>query len=107
MAELKQAIVQTGGKQYRVAPGEVLRVEKLDGTVGGAIALDHVLLIGEGEKAKIGQPFISGAKVRATITAHGRGPKVVVYKFRRRKNYRVRRGHRQDFTEIRIDGIDG
>lgn len=107
MSSFNQAIVRTGGKQYRVEPGAVLRVEKLDGDVGGSIELPEVLLLGSGAEARIGKPLVDGAKVTGTITAHGRGPKLVVYKFRRRKNYRRKNGHRQDYTEIKIDAITG
>ena len=107
MSSFNQAIVRTGGKQYRVEPGAVLRVEKLDGDVGGSIELPEVLLLGSGAEALIGRPLVDGAKVTGTITAHGRGPKLVVYKFRRRKNYRRKNGHRQAFTEIKIDAITG
>jgi large subunit ribosomal protein L21 len=107
MSSFNQAIVRTGGKQYRVEPGAVLRVEKLGGDVGGSIELPEVLLLGSGADARIGQPLVEGAKVTGTITAHGRGPKLVVYKFRRRKNYRRKNGHRQDYTEIKIDAITG
>lgn len=107
MSSFNQAIVRTGGKQYRVEPGAVLRVEKLEGEVGGSIELPEVLLLGSGEQARVGKPLVDGAKVTGTITAHGRGPKLVVYKFRRRKNYRRKMGHRQAFTEIKIDAITG
>jgi large subunit ribosomal protein L21 len=107
MSSFNQAIVRTGGKQYRVEPGAVLRVEKLEGDVGGSIELPEVLLLGSGAEARVGQPLVPGAKVTGTITAHGRGPKLVVYKFRRRKNYRRKNGHRQAYTEIKIDSITG
>lgn len=107
MPSFEQAIVRTGGKQYRVEPGAVLRVEKIDGDVGSAIELPEVLLVGKGAAAKVGTPLVKGASVKGTITAHGRGPKLIVYKFRRRKNYRKRAGHRQAYTEIKIDEIAG
>lgn len=107
MSTFDQAIVRTGGKQYRVEPGAVLRVEKLSGDVGSELELSDVLLLGRGADAKIGLPLIEGAKVKATITAHGRGAKVIVYKFRRRKNYRRKQGHRQAYTEIKIGEISG
>jgi large subunit ribosomal protein L21 len=107
MSSFNQAIVRTGGKQYRVEPGAVLRVEKLEGDVGGAIELPEVLLLGNGAEARIGKPLVEGAKVTGTITAHGRGAKLIVYKFRRRKNYRRKNGHRQAYTEIKIDAITG
>jgi len=107
MATFEQAILKTGGKQYRVQPGTVLRVEKLDGEVGEEVQFGEVLLLGQGSDAKVGTPLVRGAKVTGTITAHGRGPKVVVYKFKRRKNYRRKQGHRQAFTEVRVDAITG
>lgn len=107
MSTFDQAIVRTGGKQYRVEPGEVLRVEKLDGEVGGTVELDEVLLLGKGAEAQVGKPLVEGAKVTGTITAQGRGAKVIVYKFRRRKNYRRKQGHRQAYTEIKINEITG
>ncbi len=107
MSSFTQAIVRTGGKQYRVEPGAVLRVEKIEGEVGGTIELPDVLLLGTGSDAQIGTPLVSGAKVTGTITAHGRGAKLIVYKFRRRKNYRRKQGHRQAYTEIKIDEITG
>jgi len=107
MPSFNQAIVRTGGKQYRVEPGAVLRVEKLAGEVGGQVELPEVLLLGTGTDAQIGTPLVAGATVKGTITAHGRGPKLIVYKFRRRKNYRRKMGHRQAYTEIKIDEITG
>ncbi|TPV93691.1 MAG: 50S ribosomal protein L21 [Myxococcales bacterium FL481] len=101
----QQAIIRTGGKQYRVAPGSILRVEKLPGEVASTIAFDEVLLVGTGEDVKIGTPQVAGAKVSAEIVAHGRGPKLVVYKFRRRKQYRRKNGHRQPYTEIKVTEI--
>lgn len=102
-----QAIIKTGGKQYRVASGDVLRVEKLSGDVGSTIEFDQVLLLGKGDAVKVGTPLVDGAKVTATVKAHGKGKKVIVYKFRRRKNYRRKRGHRQPFTQIEITKIAG
>ena len=101
----EQAIVRTGGKQYRVEPGQLLRVEKLEADIGATVELSEVLLVGKGDAAKIGTPFVAGAKVKGTVTAHGRGPKLIIYKFKRRKNQRKRAGHRQPFTEIKIDEI--
>lgn len=103
----EQAIIRTGGKQYRVAPGDVLRVEKLTGDVGSKIEFDDVLLVGSGDGVKVGTPVVQGAKVTAEITDHGRGKKLIVYKFRRRKNYRRKQGHRQAYTEIKVTGIKG
>lgn len=99
------AIVATGGKQYRVTEGEKLRVEKLTAEAGDTIELDKVLLVGEGEEVKIGAPYVEGAKVTATVAANGRGDKVKIIKFRRRKHHRKQMGHRQSYTEIEITGI--
>lgn len=101
------AIIKTGGKQYRVKNGETLRVEKLEGEPGAKIEFDEVLLVGEGDAVKIGTPNLSGAKVTGEIVRQGKGPKLIVYKYRRRKNYRRKNGHRQPFTEIKITGVAG
>jgi large subunit ribosomal protein L21 len=101
------AVIKTGGKQYRVAQGEKLRVEKLLGNVGDSITLDEVLLVGSGEGIKVGAPTVSGAKVQAKIVAQDRGEKIIIFKFRRRKNYRRKTGHRQPFTALEITGITG
>jgi large subunit ribosomal protein L21 len=98
------AVIKTGGKQYRVTEGDRLRVEKLPGDVGASLTFDEVLMLG-GEKVSIGTPLVSGAKVTATIVAQDRDKKIIVFKFRRRKNYRRKRGHRQPFTEIKITGV--
>jgi len=101
------AVVRTGGKQIRMQPGESVRVEKLPGGVGDTIELDDVLLVGGEESAlKIGTPSVEGAKVVGTITAQGRGPKITIFKMKRRKGYRRKYGHRQDYTEIRVDKIE-
>ena len=100
-----QAIIKTGGKQYRVAVGDKLRIEKLDTEVGAAIEFNEILLVGRGADAKIGTPIVDGAKVSGLIKSHGRGKKLIIYKFRRRKNYRRKNGHRQAFTEVEITGI--
>jgi large subunit ribosomal protein L21 len=99
------AVIKTGGKQYRVAPGEKIKVEQIPADVGAEITLDQVLLVGEGEAVKIGAPVVAGASVKATVVSHGRHDKVKIFKMRRRKHYQKHQGHRQDFTEIRIDGI--
>ena len=98
------AVIKTGGKQYRVAEGQKLRVEKLPGAIGEKVTFAEVLLVG-GDTPKIGQPLVSGATVAAEITAHDRGKKLIVFKFRRRKNYRRKAGHRQPYTELKITGI--
>ena len=99
------AVIVTGGKQYRVMQGETLRVEKLDVAEGSSIDLDQVLLVGSGEGVKVGTPTVDGAKVTATVKAHGRGEKIRIIKFRRRKHHRKQMGHRQHYTEIEITGI--
>jgi large subunit ribosomal protein L21 len=100
------AVFKTGGKQYRVAQGDQLRVEKLPGNVGDAVTFDQVLLLG-GEALKVGKPIVGGAKVEAKIVAQGLDKKLVVFKFRRRKNYRRKNGHRQPFTALEIVNIVG
>ena len=101
------AVIVTGGKQYRVMKGEVLRVEKLDVEAGDSIEINDVLLLGDGEKITVGTPNISGAKVTATIKSHGRLEKIRIVKFRRRKHHRKQMGHRQYYSEIEITGIAG
>lgn len=99
------AVIKTGGKQYKVAAGDKLKVEKLVGDVGSKVVIDKVLLIADGETTTIGAPLVAGAKVSATVVSHGRADKVMIFKFRRRKHYRKTQGHRQSFTEIQIDTI--
>ncbi len=101
------AVVKTGGKQYRVAPGEKLKVEQIPADVGAEVILDQVLMVGEGESVRLGQPTVAGATVKATVVAHGRGEKVKIFKMRRRKHYQKHQGHRQGFTELRIESIVG
>ena len=101
------AVVVTGGKQYRVMQGEVLRVEKLDIETGKDVEFEDVLMIGDGDNITVGAPLISGAKVSVTVKAHGRHDKVRIVKFRRRKHHRKQSGHRQHYTEIQITGIAG
>lgn len=101
------AVVVTGGKQYRVEPGEWLRVEKLEGEEGSAVTLDRVLMIADGEAIKVGAPALAGATVTAEIIGQGRGKKVDIIKFRRRKHHRKHQGHRQAYTEIKITSING
>jgi len=105
VASKTAAIIRTGGKQYRVETGGRVRIEKLPGEVGATIELADILLVGQGDGVEIGKPIVRGAKVSATITEQGRGAKLIVYKFRRRKNYRKKQGHRQHYTELRIDDI--
>lgn len=101
------AVIKTGGKQYRVAEGDTLKVEKLTGDAGSTVELDQVLSVGEGEAIKIGTPVVDGASVTAEIVEHGRGKKVIVFKKKRRKGYKKKQGHRQDFTSIKIKEIRG
>jgi large subunit ribosomal protein L21 len=101
------AVVKTGGKQYRVAAGEKLKVEKLAAEVGSEVVLDQVLMVGEGDNVKLGSPLVPGAAVKATVVAHGLGDKVKIFKLRRRKHYQKHQGHRQSFTELQITGITG
>jgi large subunit ribosomal protein L21 len=97
------AVIRTGGKQYRVAEGDVIKVERLDGDAGSSITLGDVLMAG----SKVGAPLLSGASVAAEIVEHARGPKIIVFKKKRRQNYRRKNGHRQDLTVLRITGING
>jgi len=101
------AVIQTGGKQYRVKSGEQIKVESLPAEVGATVSFDRVLMLGEGDGAKVGAPFLAGAAVKATVVAQGRGEKIRIFKMRRRKHYAKTQGHRQGFTEVRIDEIVG
>ncbi len=100
------AVIQTGGKQYRVAEGDTIRVEKLLGDVGSKVEFDDILMVGGG-KVAVGKPLVGGAKVVAEITAQDLAKKIIVFKMKRRKGYRRRRGHRQPYTELRIDSVKG
>ncbi|KTG16579.1 MULTISPECIES: 50S ribosomal protein L21 [Guyparkeria] len=99
------AVVVTGGKQYRVEQGSKVRVEKLSGEAGSTVTLDQVLMVGDGSDIKVGTPTVDGASVTAEIVGQGRGKKVDIIKFRRRKHHMKRQGHRQAYTEIKITGI--
>jgi large subunit ribosomal protein L21 len=99
------AVIATGGKQYRVSEGAVVRVEKLDAAAGATVEFDRVLVVGEGTDVAIGKPFVAGARVTATVQSHGQGDKVRIVKFRRRKHYLRQKGHRQPYTEIKVTGI--
>ena len=101
------AVIKTGGKQYKVAPGEKLKVEQIPADVGAEVILDQVLLVGEGSSVRLGQPTVAGATVKATVLSHGRGEKLQIFKMRRRKHYQKHQGHRQGYTELKIDGIVG
>ncbi|HLB85293.1 MAG TPA: 50S ribosomal protein L21, partial [Steroidobacteraceae bacterium] len=96
---------KSGGKQYRVESGAQVRVESLVADVGAAVAFEEVLLVGNGDQVKVGAPLVSGAKVKATVVSHGRGDKVTIFKMRRRKHFQKHQGHRQNYTEVRIDEI--
>ena len=100
------AVIRSGGKQYRVAPDDVIQVEKLEAEPGASVVLDQVLMVGGADAAKVGAPLVVGAAVNAEVVEQKRGPKIIVFKKKRRKNYRRRNGHRQDITLLRITGID-
>ena len=99
------AVIKTGGKQYRIASGEQLKIEQIPADIGQEITLDQVLSVGEGDQLKIGTPLVVGAVVKATVLAQGRHDKVKIFKMRRRKHYQKRQGHRQNYTEILIGDI--
>jgi len=103
---LKYAVVETGGKQYRVSEGDVIRVEKLNIDAGNEVELDKVLLVG-GEETKVGAPYVDGAKVTAEVVKNGKGKKIIVFKYKAKKNYRRKQGHRQPYTELKITSIVG
>lgn len=100
------AVVATGGKQYKVQRGDVLRVEKLAGDVGSEVAFDKVLMFSDGENVQIGQPVVEGAVVKGRIIEQGKSKKVIVFKYKRRKRYRRKQGHRQQYTAVKIDAIE-
>jgi len=102
---MSYAVIRTGGKQYRVAPGDLVRIERLEGEVGSAVEFGEVLLAAADDAVRIGTPLVSGARVRGTIVAQGRDRKILVFKKKRRKNYRRRRGHRQSITTVRVTEI--
>lgn len=99
------AIIRTGGKQYQVACGDQLRVEKLTGSIGDTVDLTDVLMVVDGEEVKVGQPVVEGAKVVAKIAEQGRGKKIIIFKKKRRKGYRLKQGHRQSYTALKIEEI--
>jgi large subunit ribosomal protein L21 len=101
------AVVSTGGKQYRVSEGDVLRVEKIPGEVGDEVSFDRVLLVSDGEELNIGQPVVEEAAVKARIVEQGKAKKILVFKYKRRKRYRRKQGHRQPYTAVKIDSIEG
>ncbi|MBY7847337.1 50S ribosomal protein L21 [Vibrio fluvialis] len=100
------AVFQSGGKQHRVSEGQTLRLEKLDVETGATVEFDKVLLVANGEEVKVGSPLVEGGKVTAEVVQHGRGDKIKIVKFRRRKHSRKQQGHRQWFTEVKITGIN-
>lgn len=99
------AIVETGGKQYRVEEGDVLTVEKLDAEAGSKVVLDKVLVAGEGADIKVGKPYVEGCKVEAEVVENGKGPKVIIFKFKSKKDYRKKQGHRQPYTMLKITSV--
>lgn len=103
---MAHAVIRTGGKQYRVAQGDLVRIEKLEGNPGDKITFDEVLFLG-GDSPKFGSPLVSGAKVSGEIVTQGRGEKLIVFKFKRRKKYKRKNGHRQSFTAVKITEVHG
>ncbi len=100
------AVIKTGGKQYRVSPGDRLKVEKLNANAGETVTFSDVLMVGDGANVSAGAPTVSGAKVTATVVEHGRGKKVIVFRFKRRKGFQKKQGHRQDYTLVQIDEVE-
>jgi len=100
------AVIQTGGKQYRVTPGEEVKLEKLPGQVGDTVAFDRVLLTSDGEALNIGKPYLENAKVVGRITRHDKNRKIVVFKYKKRKGYRRKQGHRQQYSLVKIENIE-
>ena len=105
VSESMYAIIRSGGKQYRLAQGQTVRVEKLDGEIGQAVVLDQVLLVGGDGETRVGQPLVGGAQVAVQIVDQGRARKITVFKKKRRKGYHKKQGHRQSYTELRVTGI--
>jgi len=101
------AVIESGGKQYRVEEGTLLQVERLDAPPGSEVTLDRVLLVADGPTVKVGAPVVAGAAVRATVLGHGRGKKIIVLKYKAKAHYRRKQGHRQGFTRLRVDKITG
>ena len=101
------AVIETGGKQYRVNEGDVIRVEKLAADVGSDIGFDRVLMVGQGDQVRVGNPLVDGASVRGKVIEQDRRKKIIVFKMKKRKNYRRKHGHRQDYTGVRIERIQG
>ncbi|MDR3322392.1 MAG: 50S ribosomal protein L21 [Synergistaceae bacterium] len=101
------AVIEEGGKQYRVSQGDRIRVEKRDAEVGGTLSIDKVVLLGKDDLVLIGAPYVAGASVTAKVLEHGKEDKVIIFKYRRKKNYRRFRGHRQQYTDLTVESIDG
>ncbi|TJY62060.1 50S ribosomal protein L21 [Sinimarinibacterium sp. CAU 1509] len=101
------AVIKTGGKQYKVAPGETLKIESLDAEVGNTVAFEEVLMVSNGDQLTVGAPMVAGGVVKAEVLSHGRGDKIRIVKHRRRKHYHKEQGHRQNFTEVKITDIVG
>jgi len=101
------AVIKTGGKQYKVAAGQKLKIEQIPADIGSEITIDQVLAVGAGDTLKVGAPLVAGATVMATVVAHGRHDKVTIFKMRRRKHYQKHQGHRQNYTELHIVSING
>ncbi len=101
------AVIKTGGKQYKVAAGEKIKVELLDAEVGAEVTIDQVLAVGNGGELKIGAPLVAGATVKATVVSHGKHDKVRIFKMRRRKHYKKSQGHRQNYTELESSAVNG
>ena len=99
------AVIRTGGKQYKVAAGEKIKVEQIAADVGQEVTIDKVLAVGSGAELKVGSPWLAGASVKATVVSHGRHDKVRIFKLRRRKHYKKSQGHRQTYTELQIDAV--
>ena len=102
---MEYAIIESGGKQYKAVPGETIEVDRLVGEVGEKVVLDNVLLISDGKATKVGQPTLKGAKVETTLVAQFKAPKIIVFKYKPRNRYRVKSGHRQQYTRLKIEGI--
>lgn len=101
------AVIETGGKQYRVQEGDVLFIEKVAGNEGESLSFDKILLVSNGEEVKVGKPYVDGVTVTGNIVEHGKARKIIVYKFKRKKDYRKKQGHRQPYTKVKIEKING
>ncbi|WP_206810981.1 50S ribosomal protein L21 [Paradesulfitobacterium ferrireducens] len=99
------AVIETGGKQYRVQEGDVLKVEKLDANVGDTVTIDRVLLVAQDGAVKVGSPLVDGAKAMLKVVEHGKGEKIIVFKYKPKKNYRRKQGHRQPYTKVRVEAL--